>query len=69
MRAVRAWHYAEALTQGLSRYSMDELLAFPGKLLEADRTLKSRSIAAGAVLEALVEKMTAGAARGAGSHT
>ena len=38
---------------------MRELLAMPGRLLEADRSFKSRSLDKGAVLEALVLGLTA----------
>jgi len=55
---ARAWYFREALTEGLKRYTMAELLAMPGRLLEADRCLKSRSLDKGAVLEALVLGLT-----------
>jgi len=58
VRAVRAFYFREALVEGLERYTMDELLAFPAALLEADRTLKSRSIHPAAVLERLVDRLT-----------
>jgi DNA polymerase-3 subunit delta len=58
IQATRAWSYDRALLDGLSRYSLGELLEFPAKLLEADRTLKSRSIKPRAVLEHLVENLT-----------
>jgi len=60
--AARAWAYQDQLQRGLARYSVDELLAFPGCLLEADRSLKSRSIDPGAVLESLVARMVGGRA-------
>jgi DNA polymerase-3 subunit delta len=47
------------LAEGLRRYSREELLAFPAALLAADRTLKSRGIAPLAVLEQLVDRLTA----------
>jgi len=50
---------AKAMNQADSSYSLMELLRFPSLLLEADRTLKSRSIAPGAVLETLVRRMIA----------
>ncbi len=46
------------LLEGLSRYSLREILAFPARLLEADRTLKSRSIDPRAVFESLAEDLT-----------
>ena len=52
--SARAWYFRDALALGLKRYTMDELLAMPGRFLEADRCLKSRSLDKGAVLEALV---------------
>ena len=56
--ATRAWYFREALAAGLKRYSMEELLAMPARLLEVDRSLKSRSLDRGAVLEALVSGLT-----------
>jgi len=61
VQTTRAWAYQEDLKRGLSRYSLAELRAFPALLLEADRTLKSRAIDPGAVLESLVDHMTTGA--------
>jgi hypothetical protein len=43
--------------RGLARYSLDELLGFPARLAGADRDLKSRSLAPGAVLELLVDDL------------
>jgi DNA polymerase-3 subunit delta len=60
LSATRAWPYQDQLKRGLARYSIDELLAFPVALLEADRTLKSRAIDPGAVLESLVARMVDG---------
>lgn len=62
--SVRAWGYRDALLSGLERYTMPELLAFPARLLDADRALKSRQIGARAVLESLVSDLTAPAASG-----
>jgi DNA polymerase-3 subunit delta len=45
------------------RYRVEELLAFPAALLEADRTLKSRSIDPRAVLESLVDRLVTPAPR------
>lgn len=42
----------------LSRWSLEELLAFPARLLQADKALKSRSIGGRAVLESLLEDLT-----------
>jgi DNA polymerase-3 subunit delta len=44
--------------RALRRYSVAELRRFPALLLEADRSLKSRSLAPRAVLENLVDAMT-----------
>jgi DNA polymerase-3 subunit delta len=55
--AARAWRYRERFLAGLKRYSLDELLAFPARLLEADRCLKSRSLDPRAVLESLVSDL------------
>lgn len=56
--ATRSWYFKESLFDGLKRYTMPELLAFPATLLAADRTLKSRSIDPRAVLEELVDRLT-----------
>jgi DNA polymerase-3 subunit delta len=58
VKATRAFYYRDALLQGVSRYSLDELLRFPATLLQADKTLKSRSIHPRAVLESLVDRLT-----------
>ncbi len=53
-----AWHARKMLaSRDTQHYDIDELLAFPAHLLAADRALKSRQIAPGAVLESLVDKM------------
>jgi DNA polymerase-3 subunit delta len=57
---ARAWYFREALAVGVRRYALAELLAMPARLLEADRTFKSRAIDKGAVLETLVARLTAG---------
>jgi len=56
--ATRAWAYRTALLAGLQRYRLDELRAFPARLLAADRALKSRQIGPRAVLESLVDDLT-----------
>jgi DNA polymerase III subunit delta len=56
---ARAWYFREALFRGLKRYTMKELLAMPGRLLEADRSFKSRALDKGAVLEMLVAGLSA----------
>jgi len=58
VKATRAWSYRDALLRGLGRYSLPELLAFPAILLDADRSLKSRSLSARGVLEHLVHRLT-----------
>lgn len=58
VKATRAFYYRDALLQGVSRYSVGELLRFPATLLQADKTLKSRSIHPRAVLENLVDRLT-----------
>jgi DNA polymerase-3 subunit delta len=58
--AVRAWYFRDALATGLKRYTLEELLAFPAKMYEADKTFKSRAIDKGAVLETLVVSLTRG---------
>jgi len=57
--ASRAWNNADQFLAALSRYTLEELMAFPGRLLEADRTLKSRSIDPTSVLESLVRDLIA----------
>ncbi len=59
--AVWAGVPGDDLIRGLSRYSIEELLAFPARLLEADRTLKSRGVDARGVLESLVADLTGAA--------
>jgi DNA polymerase-3 subunit delta len=48
-----------ALAAALSRYELSELMAFPSRLLHADRCLKSRTLDPGAVLESLVRDLIA----------
>jgi len=47
------------LMDSLQRYSLPELLAFPHHLLQADRALKGSTLSPRAVLETMVERMTA----------
>jgi DNA polymerase-3 subunit delta len=47
----------DAIIDGVRRYALEELLAFPYHLAEADRALKSRGIEPGAVLERLVVRL------------
>lgn len=54
VRATRSYPYREALMRGVRAYRLDELLAFPARLLHADRTLKSRQVDTRAVMESLV---------------
>jgi DNA polymerase-3 subunit delta len=56
--AVRAWAYGDALLQGLDRYTLADLLAFPARLLVADRQLKSASLPGATILETLVSDLT-----------
>jgi len=55
--ASRAWAYRDRFLAGLQRYTLQELLGFPARLLEADRCLKSRSLDPRAVLESLVSDL------------
>ena len=58
VRASRLWGDSTSrVVAGLQRYSLQDLLAFPAYLLEADRTLKSRAIAPLAVLESMIDRM------------
>jgi len=56
--AARAWYFRDALAAGLKRYTLSELLAMPSRLLDVDRTFKSRGLDKGAVLEVLVTQLT-----------
>lgn len=57
LQAARAWSFEREFFNGLDRYELSELLAFPAHLLEADRALKGRQLSAGNVLESLVDRM------------
>ena len=54
--AVRAWPRG-GFTDALGRYSLTELMTFPGRLLEADRCLKSRKLDPVAVMQSLVRDL------------
>lgn len=56
--ATRAWYFRDALAHGLKRFTRQDLLAMPARLLESDRCFKSRSLDKGAVLEVLVSRLT-----------
>ncbi len=59
-----AWCARKMMSSRNTRhYSMDELLAFPAQLLDADRALKSRRLAPAAVLESLVDRLVGTASR------
>ncbi len=58
VRASRAWFWRDRLATGLKRYTRPELLAMPGALLLVDRSLKSRGLDKGAMVESLVTKTT-----------
>jgi DNA polymerase-3 subunit delta len=56
--AARIWGVAPALAaEGVSGYTVGEVLRFPALLLEADRTLKSRALPPRAVLGSMLERM------------
>lgn len=57
-----AWGMGDELFRGLERYRLDELLAFPYHLAEADRALKSRGLDPGAILESVVRRLLQGTA-------
>ena len=63
--AVRAWPKKE-FARELSRYTLTDLMAFPGRLLAADRCLKSRRLDPLAVMESLVRDLIAPPAIGTG---
>ncbi len=48
----------EALRAAVGKYSLAEVVAFPARLLQADRTLKSRALDPRSVLETLVSDLT-----------
>lgn len=58
LRDAGAWGWSDALREGLKRWSMDEALRIPARLLRADRELKSRGIPGSAVLESILEDLT-----------
>jgi DNA polymerase-3 subunit delta len=62
-RSVWAGVPADRLLSGLGRWPLRDLLALPGRLLRVDRTLKSRGIDPGAVLEGLADDLTGGETR------
>jgi DNA polymerase III delta subunit len=56
--AARIWGEAPAAAAaGLERYTLEQVMRFPSLLLQADRTLKSRSIEPRAVLGSMLERM------------
>ncbi len=55
--AAQAWRREDELFRALSRYTLEELMTFPAHLLEADRSLKSRSLDPTSVLETLVRSL------------
>jgi DNA polymerase-3 subunit delta len=57
-RSLRTYYWQQELDTAMANYTLQELLAFPSILLRADRTLKSRAIDPGAVLESLVDDLT-----------
>jgi len=56
---------ADRIVAGAGRYSMEEMLAFPYHVAEADRALKSRGVDPGAVFERLVGRLIGSGTRGA----
>jgi DNA polymerase-3 subunit delta len=56
-RRVRLGWGADRILDGLRRYSMEELRAFPYHVAEADRALKSRGLDPGAIFERMVSRM------------
>ena len=56
-RRVRLGYGADRILDGLRRYRMDELRAFPYHVAEADRALKSRGLDPGAIFERMVLRM------------
>jgi DNA polymerase III delta subunit len=58
-RSVWAGVKTDQLLSGLGRWPLGDLLALPGRLLRVDKTLKSRGIDDGAVLEALADDLPA----------
>ena len=56
VRQARIWGEPQAAAS-LVRHELPRLLHFPALLLEADRSLKSRGLDAGAVLGAMIDRM------------
>ncbi len=56
-RRVRLGWGADRIFDGLRRYSIEELRAFPFHVAEADRALKSRGLDPGAIFERMVMRM------------
>ncbi len=56
-QTLRSWRHGAGVGRLLDRYTWEEALAFPARLLDADRQLKSRSIGGRAVLESLVQTL------------
>ena len=57
VRGAGAWGWADALRDGLRRWSLEDALRIPARLLEADRQLKSRGLSGQAVLESIVDDL------------
>lgn len=55
-REVRVW--SEPFHNSIAGFPADDLLSFPSKLLDADRSLKSRGVDPRSVLESLVRELT-----------
>jgi DNA polymerase-3 subunit delta len=66
--ALPTWGWKKELVNGMRDYTLQELLAFPALLLQADRRLKSRSLGPRAVLEDLVDRMTRKASAESGAR-
>jgi DNA polymerase-3 subunit delta len=61
--ATRSYYIQDRLFAGIERYSFHDLQTFPGRLMKADRALKSSSVDPCLILEGLLHEMIAGQAK------
>jgi hypothetical protein len=63
VNATRSYYIQDRLFTGIERYSFHDLQTFPGRLMKADRALKSSSVDPCLILEGLLHEMIAGQAQ------
>jgi DNA polymerase-3 subunit delta len=61
--ATHSYYIQDRLFTGIGRYSFHDLQKFPGRLMKADRALKSSSVDPCLILESLLQEMIAGQAQ------